>query len=76
MAAYLNTSFIPNFEKFELVQIPRVENPQANVLSRLANNEDFELLKIVHIERLTKLSIAEGEEIMWIEGTHPRCSLL
>lgn len=71
MAAYLRLvmDLIPYFEKFKLVQVPRMESTHTNTLSKLANSKDSELLKIVPIEHLSKPSIAGGEEVMWIEVT-------
>lgn len=42
MATYLKlvVGLIPHFEKFELIQIPRVKNAYANALSKLVNNKD------------------------------------
>lgn len=42
MAAYLKLvmDLLPSFKKFELVQIPRIENAHANALSKLASNND------------------------------------
>lgn len=45
---------LPSFEKFELVQIPRVENVHADALSKLASNKDSKLLTVVPIEHLLK----------------------
>ncbi|CAI9778484.1 unnamed protein product [Fraxinus pennsylvanica] len=54
LATYLKLvmDFLPNFEKFELVQVPRDENAHADALFKLASSKDSELLKIVPIEHL------------------------
>lgn len=46
MAAYLKLvmELIPNFEKFELVQISHFENFLADALAMLASSKDSELL--------------------------------
>lgn len=54
--------------KFELTQISHVENTHADVLSKLANSKDSELLTVVPIEHLLKPSIAT-QEVMSVEGT-------
>ncbi|XP_022872377.1 uncharacterized protein LOC111391392 [Olea europaea var. sylvestris] len=71
MDAYLKLvlDLIPHFERFELIQVPRLENTHVDALSKLASSKDSELLKIVPIERLSKPSISEGEELLWIEST-------
>lgn len=70
MASYLKLvmDLLPSFEKFELLQIPHVENAHVDVLSKLARNKDSELLTVVPIEHLLKLSIATPDMI-WVEGT-------
>ncbi|XP_022856949.1 uncharacterized protein LOC111378016 [Olea europaea var. sylvestris] len=54
MASYLKTvmNLVPSFEKFELIQIPRIENAHADTLSKLASSKDSELLTVVLIEHL------------------------
>ncbi|XP_022886722.1 uncharacterized protein LOC111402573 [Olea europaea var. sylvestris] len=71
MRAYLKLvlDIIPHFEKFELTQVPRLENAHADALSKLASSVNSELLNIVPIEHLSKPSTFEGEELLWIEGT-------
>lgn len=71
MVAHLKLvlDLVPHFERFELTQVPRLENTHANVLSKLASSKDSELLKVVPIEHLSKPSTFEGEEVLWIEGT-------
>ncbi|XP_022862336.1 uncharacterized protein LOC111382551 [Olea europaea var. sylvestris] len=71
MLAYLKLvlDIIPHFEKFELIQVPRLENAHADALSKLASSVNSELLNIVPIEHLSKPSTFEGEELLWIEGT-------
>ncbi|XP_022897539.1 uncharacterized protein LOC111411217 [Olea europaea var. sylvestris] len=71
MAAYLKLvlDLIPHFERFELIQVPRLKKTYADALSKLASSKDSKLLKIVPIERLSKPSIAGGEELLWIEST-------
>ncbi|KAL2476180.1 RNase H domain-containing protein [Abeliophyllum distichum] len=72
MASYLKLvkELIPCFNKFELVQISRVNNAIADVFSKLASSRDSELLKLVPIEHLTKPSIEALTKVMWNEGTH------
>ncbi|XP_022847591.1 uncharacterized protein LOC111370119 [Olea europaea var. sylvestris] len=69
--AYLKLvlDLVPHFERFELIQVPRLENTHADALSKLASSKDSELLKVVPIEHLSKPSIFGGEEVLWIEGT-------
>lgn len=70
MVATLNSSWIlSSFEKFELVQISRLENIHANALSKLASGKDFELFRLVSIEHITRPLIVEREEVMRIDGT-------
>ncbi|XP_022889234.1 uncharacterized protein LOC111404695 [Olea europaea var. sylvestris] len=71
MIAYLKLvlDIIPHFERFELTQVPHLENAHADALSKLASNMDSELLNVIPIEHLSKPSTSEGEEILWIEGT-------
>ncbi|XP_022871364.1 uncharacterized protein LOC111390538 [Olea europaea var. sylvestris] len=71
MVAYLKLvmNLVPHFERFELIQVPRLENTHADALSKLASRKDSELLKIVPIEHLSNPSIFGGEEVLWIEGT-------
>ncbi|XP_022860557.1 uncharacterized protein LOC111381073 [Olea europaea var. sylvestris] len=71
MLAYLKLvlDIIPHFERFELTQVPRLENAHADALSKLASSMDSELLSIVPIEHLSKPSTFAGEELLWIEGT-------
>lgn len=42
MAAYLKKviDLLPSFKKFELTQIPRIENVHVNALPTLANSKD------------------------------------
>lgn len=49
MVAYLKLvmDLIVLFEKFELIKIPRAKNANVDALSKLANNKDFELFKMV-----------------------------
>ncbi|XP_022891660.1 uncharacterized protein LOC111406473 [Olea europaea var. sylvestris] len=70
MAAYLKLvlDLVPHFERFELIQVPHLENTLADALSKLSSNKDSELLKIVPIERLSKPFISGGEELLWIES--------
>ncbi|XP_022870105.1 uncharacterized protein LOC111389415 [Olea europaea var. sylvestris] len=71
MATYLKLvlDLVPQFQRFELIQVPRLENTHADALSKLARKKDSELLKVVPIEQLSKPSIFGGEEVLWIEGT-------
>lgn len=71
MTAYLELvmNFLPGFERFELVQIPHLEDIHANAIPKLASSKDSELLRIVLIEHPSKPSILKGEEVMWIDGT-------
>ncbi|XP_022853222.1 uncharacterized protein LOC111374726 [Olea europaea var. sylvestris] len=55
--------------KFELTQVPHLENTHADALSKLASSKDSEPLKVVPIEHLSKPSTSGGEEVLWIEGT-------
>lgn len=70
MTSYLKlvTKLLPSFEKFEMIQIPRVENEHTDALSKLAISKDSKLLIVVPIEHLQKPSI-EATEVLWIEGT-------
>ncbi|XP_022856703.1 uncharacterized protein LOC111377807 [Olea europaea var. sylvestris] len=71
MLAYLKLvlDIIPHFEKFELTQVPRLENAHADAFSKLASSVNSELLNIVPIEHLSKPSTFEGEELLWTEVT-------
>jgi ribonuclease HI len=73
MAAYLKLvmSYVPSFERFELMQIPRSYNSHADALAKLASSKDSELLNVVPIEHLLRPSIEVGETVMWTEGTPP-----
>lgn len=70
MATYLKLlmELLPSFEKFELVQIPHVENAHADALSKLTSRKDSELLIVVPIKHILKPSIAT-EDVIWVEGT-------
>lgn len=69
MAAYLKLAmvFAPTFEKFELAQIPCMENAHVDALSKLASGKDFELLTFVPIEHFHRPSNSKGKYVMWIE---------
>lgn len=71
IATYLKLviEFIPAFEKFELVHIPRSENARANNLSKLASNKDSKLHTNVPIELVPMSSSSKRKEVMWVEGT-------
>ncbi|CAI9762904.1 unnamed protein product [Fraxinus pennsylvanica] len=73
MAAYLKLvmNSLPDFEKFELIQVPRQENSHADALSKLASSRDSKMLKMVPIEYLTKPSIKKCEELMWAKAHRP-----
>lgn len=60
-----------SFEKFELIQIPKIKNVHFDALLKLANGKDSELAKVVTIEHLSKSFISKGEQIMWIEEKEP-----
>ncbi|XP_022877052.1 uncharacterized protein LOC111395302 [Olea europaea var. sylvestris] len=53
MASYLKMvmNLIPSFEKFELIQIPRIENVHADALSKLASSKDSELLTVLPTDK-------------------------
>jgi len=70
MAAYLKVvmSFVPSFERFELMQIPRSYNIHADALAKLASSKNSELLIVVPIEHPTKPSIEVSDTVMWIES--------
>lgn len=63
LATYLKLvlSLVSHFEKFKLVQVPRLKNTNADVLSKLTSSKDSELLNIVPIECLLKPSIVGGD---------------
>lgn len=69
MAVYLKLvmEFVPTFERFELVQIPRCENFNIDALSKLASSRNSELLTLVPIEHLSRPSISKNKEVMWVE---------
>ncbi|XP_022859445.1 uncharacterized protein LOC111380183 [Olea europaea var. sylvestris] len=71
MVAYLKLylDLVPHFERFELTQVPCLENTHADALLKLASSKDSELLKVVPIEHLSKPSTSKGEEVLRIEGT-------
>ncbi|XP_022881099.1 uncharacterized protein LOC111398433 [Olea europaea var. sylvestris] len=71
MVVYLKLvlDLVPQFKRFELIQVPRPENKHADALSKLAASKDSELLKVVPIEHLLKPSISGGEEVLLIEST-------
>lgn len=56
MATYLKlvSDLLISFKKFELTQIPHVENTNVDTLSKLASSKDLELLTVVPIEHLIK----------------------
>ncbi|XP_022880896.1 uncharacterized protein LOC111398193 [Olea europaea var. sylvestris] len=70
VASYLKMvmSLIPSFEKFEFLQIHRIENAQADALSKLVSSKNFELLAVVPIEHLL-MSSTEAPNVMWVTGT-------
>lgn len=59
---------LPLFKKFELTQIPSIENIHVDTLSNLTNSKDSDLLKVVSIKLFSRPSIYKWEEVMWIEG--------
>lgn len=73
MAVYLKLVMdsLPNFKRFELIQVPRQGNSHVDALSKLASSKDSKLLKIVPIEHLAEPSIKKSEELMWVENTPP-----
>ncbi|XP_022880881.1 uncharacterized protein LOC111398180 [Olea europaea var. sylvestris] len=77
MVAYLKLvkDLIPQFERFKLIQVPRLENTHADALSKFASSKDFELLKVVPIEHLLKHSIFGGEEERGKEVEKKGCAL-
>ncbi|XP_022849872.1 uncharacterized protein LOC111371959 [Olea europaea var. sylvestris] len=54
MASYLKIvmNLIPSFEKFELIQIPCIENSHADALSKLTSSKDSELLTVLSTDKL------------------------
>ncbi|KAL2454264.1 Uncharacterized protein Adt_48237 [Abeliophyllum distichum] len=71
MASYLKLvrDLIPCFDKFELIQVPRVDNANADALSKLVSSKDTKLLKIIPIEHLVRPFIEAVVEVMWVEKT-------
>lgn len=71
MVVYLKLvlDLVSQFERLELIQVPRIENTHADALSKLVSSKDSKLLKVVSIEHLAKPSISGGEEVLRIEGT-------
>ncbi|CAI9782283.1 unnamed protein product [Fraxinus pennsylvanica] len=61
-------SFIPSFERFELMQIPRSYNSHTDALAKLTSSRDSELLTVVPIEHLARPWIEVSETVMWIES--------
>lgn len=61
MATYLKlvTEFVPTFERFELMHIPQSKNSHANAPSKLASSKDSDLLKLVLVEYLSRLSTSK-----------------
>ncbi|XP_022843269.1 uncharacterized protein LOC111366805 [Olea europaea var. sylvestris] len=51
MVAYLKLvlDLVLHFERFELIQVPRLENTHANALSKFASSKDSELLKSLSV---------------------------
>lgn len=70
MAAYLRQviELIPSIRKSQLAQILCLENVHADA-SSVGRCKDFELIKVVLIEHLAKISIMKGEEVMLVEDT-------
>lgn len=70
MTTYLKQvmALLPSFKKFELAQIPCIENVYAEALSKLANSKHSKLLNVVSIEHPIKPSISKGRKVIWIEG--------
>ncbi|XP_022846413.1 uncharacterized protein LOC111369168 [Olea europaea var. sylvestris] len=68
MASYLKMvmNLIPSFEKFELTQIPCIENSHADALSKLTSSKDSEQLTVVPIKHLL-LPSTEAPNVMWEE---------
>lgn len=66
MVAYLKLvlDLVPHFERFELTQVPSLQNTRADALSKLASSKDSELLKVVPIEHLSRPSTFGGEEVL------------
>ncbi|XP_024027145.1 uncharacterized protein LOC112093264 [Morus notabilis] len=55
------------FKSYEIIQIPRAENTNANALAKLASSRDFDILGIVPIEELERLTIEEKIEALTIQ---------
>ncbi|XP_024027555.1 uncharacterized protein LOC112093419 [Morus notabilis] len=68
MAAYLKKvkEALEKFMAYDIQQVPRTENSNADALTRLATSKDTELLKLVPVEVL-KASTTEGKpEVMLV----------
>ena len=65
MAAYLQKvkAELSKFKHFDIRQIPRAENTNADALARLATSKDSDLLKIVPVEILDLPSVELKEEV-------------
>lgn len=50
---------LPSFEKIAFAQFAHIENVHAAALSKLASSKDSNLLKVVPIENLVRLSISK-----------------
>ncbi|XP_022891607.1 uncharacterized protein LOC111406405 [Olea europaea var. sylvestris] len=69
MASYLKIvmNLLPSFEKFEVMQILRLENTRTDALSKLASSRDSKLLAVVPIEHILMPS-TETSEVLRVEG--------
>ncbi|MGV8048710.1 hypothetical protein PJP07_31390, partial [Mycobacterium kansasii] len=63
LKAYLQKAkeLIDGFQHFTIIQIPRAENAQADLLAKLTTTNEDEIPKSVPIQYVTKPSINEVE---------------
>ncbi|GAB2298134.1 hypothetical protein Dimus_038516 [Dionaea muscipula] len=73
MQQYLKVAqdLLQEFGSFEIAQVPRGKNTQADALSKLGSSPGLEFGKIVFVERLTKKSTETHSEVLPVTDTAP-----
>ena len=63
IVAYLRSAqgLLKSFNRYSIVQVPRVDNTYDDALARLALTKEADLLGLILVEHLTHPSIAEDE---------------
>ncbi|XP_024027041.1 uncharacterized protein LOC112093216 [Morus notabilis] len=70
MGAYLRKvkEELAKFKSYEIQQVPRAENTNADALAKLASLKDLDLVRVVPIEELERPTIDEAVEVLTIQA--------